>query len=75
MEKGEGEVQGTPSTQVTIAVSSGGKEIGLTKVKGTSFFENLSAFVRANSSNRIANCWNCRVTQSAVLLGLMPNGS
>jgi hypothetical protein len=55
VEKGEGEVQGTPSIQIIIAVSSGGKETELIKVEGASFFENLPSFLRANSSNRIAD--------------------
>jgi hypothetical protein len=51
----KGEERGIPSTQVIIAVLNEEKEIGLTKIKGTSYFENLSVFVRTNSTNRIAN--------------------
>jgi hypothetical protein len=55
VEKGEGEVQGTALIQAIIAVSSGGKETGVIKVEGTSFFENLPSFLRTNSSNRTTN--------------------
>ena len=48
----KGEEEGIPSTQVIIAALNKRKEIGLTKITGTSFFENLPAFVRTNSTYR-----------------------
>ncbi len=53
MEKGE--KQSTSSTPVINAALNEKKEIGLIKIKGTSYFENLSAVVRTNFTNRVAN--------------------
>jgi hypothetical protein len=51
----KGDEQGIPSMQVIAAALSREKEIGLTKIKGTPYFENLSAFIRTNSTDLIAN--------------------
>ena len=61
MEKGE--VQGSSSTQVIISALNKEKEIGFTKIKGTSYIENLFAIIQTNSNNQIAMCWNYKVAQ------------
>jgi hypothetical protein len=49
------EVQHIPSMWGIIAALKTEKEIGLTKIKGTAYFENFVCCVRINSTNLIAN--------------------
>ena len=62
--------QSIPSTQGIITALGEGPEIGLTKIKGTSYFEHQSAFVRPNPINILINVLEIQRAQRTVLLGV-----